>query len=155
MVSRSKVYFTISLVIQNEHCYPGITGGYGGDRRVEHIIPPKAVRDGHYSVVIESSCNGMFGVPWNGDTIAPPDVNLFSFQHNADTHFYVDEQVFSACNRRFSCPKPRCLYVVANSTVYSTETCCRASDVGLQHSSRDRGHRPWQHCSSKQGTRDG
>ncbi|KAG1744557.1 glycoside hydrolase family 38 protein [Suillus paluster] len=54
----------------------GITGGYGGDRRVEHIIPPKAVRDGHYAVVIESSCNGMFGVPWNGDTIAPPDVNL-------------------------------------------------------------------------------
>ncbi|KAG1869378.1 glycoside hydrolase family 38 protein [Suillus subalutaceus] len=54
----------------------GITGGGGGDRRVEHIIPPQAVRDGHYSVVVESSCNGMFGVPWNGDTIAPPDVNL-------------------------------------------------------------------------------
>ncbi|OJA11469.1 hypothetical protein AZE42_10275 [Rhizopogon vesiculosus] len=34
----------------------GITGGYGGDRRVEHIIPPQAVRDGHYAVVIESSC---------------------------------------------------------------------------------------------------
>ncbi|KAG2052533.1 glycoside hydrolase family 38 protein [Suillus hirtellus] len=54
----------------------GITGGYGGDRRVEHIIPPQAVRDGHYAVVIESSCNGMFGVPWNGDTIAPPDLKL-------------------------------------------------------------------------------
>ena len=52
----------------------GITGGYGGDRRVDHIIPPSAVKKGTYSIVIESSCNGMFGVPWNGDTIAPPDV---------------------------------------------------------------------------------
>lgn len=62
----------------------GITGGYGGDRRVEHIIPPKAVRDGHYSVVIESSCNGMFGVPWNGDTIAPPDMNRYFQLATAD-----------------------------------------------------------------------
>ncbi|KAG6332318.1 hypothetical protein ID866_6771 [Astraeus odoratus] len=53
----------------------GITGGYGGDRRVEHIIPREAVLRGTYEVVIESSCNGMFGVPWNGDTIAPPDMN--------------------------------------------------------------------------------
>ena len=52
----------------------GITGGYGGDRRVDHIIPASAVEKGTYSIVIESSCNGMFGVPWNGDTIAPPDV---------------------------------------------------------------------------------
>ncbi|KAJ8597085.1 glycoside hydrolase family 38 protein [Rhizopogon salebrosus TDB-379] len=62
----------------------GITGGYGGDRRVEHIVPPKAVRDGHYSVVIESSCNGMFGVPWNGDTIAPPDMNRYFSLASAD-----------------------------------------------------------------------
>lgn len=54
----------------------GITGGYGGDRRVEHIIPREAVKAGKYEVVIESSCNGMFGVPWNGDTIEPPDVRL-------------------------------------------------------------------------------
>ena len=52
----------------------GITGGWGGDRRVEHIIPCAAVKKGRYEIVIESSCNGMFGVPWNGDTIAPPDV---------------------------------------------------------------------------------
>ncbi|OAX33098.1 glycoside hydrolase family 38 protein [Rhizopogon vinicolor AM-OR11-026] len=62
----------------------GITGGYGGDRRVEHIIPPQAVRDGHYAVVIESSCNGMFGVPWNGDTIAPPDMNRYFSLASAD-----------------------------------------------------------------------
>ena len=54
----------------------GITGGYGSDRRVDHIIPPAAVKKGVYELVIESSCNGMFGVPWNGDTIAPPDVSL-------------------------------------------------------------------------------
>ena len=54
----------------------GITGGYGGDRRVDHIIPSTAVKNGTYSIVIESSCNGMFGVPWNGDTIAPPDVKF-------------------------------------------------------------------------------
>ena len=53
----------------------GITGGWGGDRRVEHIIPRAAVKKGVYEIVVESSCNGMFGVPWNGDTIAPPDVS--------------------------------------------------------------------------------
>ncbi len=53
----------------------GITGGYGGDRRVEYIIPRSAVKAGKHEFIIESSCNGMFGVPWNGDTIAPPDVS--------------------------------------------------------------------------------
>ena len=63
------------FVVESTHdTFSGITGGYGGDRRVEHIIPREAVEGGAYEVVIESSCNGMFGVPWNGDTIAPPDV---------------------------------------------------------------------------------
>ncbi|KAI6019052.1 glycoside hydrolase family 38 protein [Pisolithus microcarpus] len=62
----------------------GITGGYGGDRRVEHIIPREAVLRGTYEVVIESSCNGMFGVPWNGDTIAPPDMNRYFKLASAD-----------------------------------------------------------------------
>ena len=53
----------------------GITGGWGGDRRVEYIIPRSAIKAGKHEIVIESSCNGMFGVPWNGDTIAPPDVS--------------------------------------------------------------------------------
>lgn len=52
----------------------GITGGAGGDRRVEHIVPMEARKKGSYDIVIESTCNGMFGVPWNGDTIEPPDV---------------------------------------------------------------------------------
>ncbi|OJA11450.1 hypothetical protein AZE42_08844 [Rhizopogon vesiculosus] len=84
MVSRSKVYLASALVVTNKYRYSGITGGYGGDRRVEHIIPPQAVRDGHYAVVIESSCNGMFGVPWNGDTIAPPDMNRYFSLASAD-----------------------------------------------------------------------
>ncbi|KAF9235409.1 glycoside hydrolase family 38 protein [Melanogaster broomeanus] len=62
----------------------GITGGNGGDRRVEHIIPAEAVKRGTYEVVIESSCNGMFGVPWNGDTIAPPDMNRYFSLASAD-----------------------------------------------------------------------
>ncbi|KAI0085525.1 glycoside hydrolase family 38 protein [Irpex rosettiformis] len=62
----------------------GITGGHGGDRRVDHIIPHEAVKKGYYEIVIESSCNGMFGVPWNGDTIAPPDMNRYFSLASAD-----------------------------------------------------------------------
>ncbi|KAI5118794.1 hypothetical protein M0805_005022 [Coniferiporia weirii] len=62
----------------------GITGGGGGDRRVDHIIPPAARKAGVYEIVIESSCNGMFGVPWNGDSIAPPDMNRFFALASAD-----------------------------------------------------------------------
>ncbi|KAI6046633.1 glycoside hydrolase family 38 protein [Pisolithus marmoratus] len=62
----------------------GITGAYGGERRVEHIIPREAVLRGTYEVVIESSCNGMFGVPWNGDAIAPPDMNRYFRLDSAD-----------------------------------------------------------------------
>ena len=53
----------------------GITGGFGGDRRVEFIIPPSARKQGKLDFVIESSCNGMFGVGQGGD-IEPPDVSL-------------------------------------------------------------------------------
>ena len=58
----------------------GITGGYGGDRRVETIVPPHVYAQDKsstftWSIVIESTCNGMFGVPWDGDTISPPDPN--------------------------------------------------------------------------------
>ena len=53
--------------------YPGITGGSGGDRRVEFIIPPADRKKGSLDVVIEVSCNGMFGVP-PGDIIRPPEV---------------------------------------------------------------------------------
>ena len=51
----------------------GLTGGSGGDRRVEWVLPPKARKERKVDLVIEVSCNGMFGVPWNGDTIMPPD----------------------------------------------------------------------------------
>ncbi|KAJ7846613.1 glycoside hydrolase family 38 protein [Mycena olivaceomarginata] len=51
----------------------GITGGYGGDRRVEYIIPPAARKKGEHKFIIESSCNGMFGM--GGGGIGPPDPN--------------------------------------------------------------------------------
>jgi alpha-mannosidase len=51
----------------------GITGGYGGDRCVEYIIPPAARKKGEHKFVIESSCNGMFGM--GGGGIGPPDVS--------------------------------------------------------------------------------
>ncbi|KAJ7872254.1 hypothetical protein B0H13DRAFT_2669454 [Mycena leptocephala] len=53
----------------------GITGGYAGDRRVEYIIPPSARKAGEHKIVIESSCNGMFGMAGGG--IGPPDPNRF------------------------------------------------------------------------------
>lgn len=62
----------------------GITGGYGGDRRVDHIIPPAAVAAGKYEVVIESSCNGMFGVPPGSAQIDPPDPNRYFTLASAD-----------------------------------------------------------------------
>ncbi|KZV87865.1 glycoside hydrolase family 38 protein [Exidia glandulosa HHB12029] len=55
----------------------GITGGGGGDRRVEYIIPHNIVKSGKHEFVIEMSCNGMFGIPWDGDIIQPPDMNRF------------------------------------------------------------------------------
>jgi hypothetical protein len=86
MASRSKVYnyFWCSIVLFPEPLPTGITGGYGGDRRVEYIIPPEARKEGVHEFIIESSCNGMFGVPWNGDTIQPPDMNRFFSLASAD-----------------------------------------------------------------------
>ncbi|QRV99556.1 glycoside hydrolase family 38 protein [Ceratobasidium sp. AG-Ba] len=55
----------------------GITGGYDGDRRVEFILD-KTKRE--YSFVIESSCNGMFGI----SGIAPPDPNRYFTLASAD-----------------------------------------------------------------------
>jgi alpha-mannosidase len=60
----------------------GITGGSGGDRRVDHIIPRSAVEAGQYDIVIESSCNGMFGV--GPGPIDPPDPNRYFELASAD-----------------------------------------------------------------------
>ncbi|VDB95691.1 unnamed protein product [Peniophora sp. CBMAI 1063] len=62
----------------------GLTGGSGGDRRVEWILPKEAREEGKVDIVIEVSCNGMFGVPWNGDTIMPPDNNRYFTLASAD-----------------------------------------------------------------------
>ena len=63
---------------------PGITGGFGGDRRVEYIIPQEAREQGVHEFVIESSCNGMFGIPFSGDIIDPPDMNRYFSLASAD-----------------------------------------------------------------------
>ena len=51
---------------------------------MEYIIPLEAYSAGIHEFVIESSCNGMFGVPWNGDTIQPPDMNRWFTLASAD-----------------------------------------------------------------------
>ncbi|GJJ13977.1 hypothetical protein Clacol_008234 [Clathrus columnatus] len=62
----------------------GITGGYGGDRRVEYIIPEEARKRGFHEFVIEQTCNGMFGVPLTGDTIDPPALDRYYQLASAD-----------------------------------------------------------------------
>lgn len=44
------------------------------DRRVQHVIPQAAVDAGKYEVIIEVSCNGMFGLGMNGYRHQRPDV---------------------------------------------------------------------------------
>ena len=65
---------------------------------MEHILPREAVLRGTYEVVVESSCNGMFGVPLRGDIIAPPDVSqgYSSSQMCLIFHHFLDEQVLPA-----------------------------------------------------------
>ncbi|KAK4688271.1 alpha-mannosidase, partial [Tremellales sp. Uapishka_1] len=58
----------------------GLTGGYGGDRRVEFIIPPKARQAGVAHYYIEASCNGMFGI----NDMDPPDPNRYYRLNSAD-----------------------------------------------------------------------
>lgn len=50
---------------------------------IQDIIKPVYVQKGSHDFIIEVSCNGMFGVPWGGDTIAPPDVCSFGTQISA------------------------------------------------------------------------
>lgn len=49
--------------------------GVQEDRRVEHIIPPDSLRSGKYSLVIEITCNRMFGMGAGGVRYLPPDVS--------------------------------------------------------------------------------
>lgn len=49
----------------------GLTGGYGVERRVEHIIPESARKSGSYEIYVEHSSNGLFGI----DNMNPPDVS--------------------------------------------------------------------------------
>ena len=71
----------------------GITGGFGGDRRVEYIIPAEARKKGTHSFVAEASCNGMFGVPWSGDIIQPPDVCLSPLLTSPQVSYFVSRTI--------------------------------------------------------------
>ena len=99
----------------SSHYCLGITGGFDGNRRVEHIVPREAVLRGTYEVVIESSCNGMFGVPMNGNLIEPPDVSLCVGFLKRLTHHFLDEQVLwtRICGPRR--PEPRRMYICTPS----------------------------------------
>ncbi|KAG8964143.1 Glycoside hydrolase, 38 vacuolar alpha mannosidase [Tulasnella sp. 408] len=58
----------------------GITGGNNGDRRVDFIIPKDARHKGELDIVIEVSCNEMFGV----SGIGAPDPNRYFTLNSAD-----------------------------------------------------------------------
>jgi len=74
--------------IKVAHRTPAITGGPDSDkdgkpgvqedRRVEHIVPPDAVRSGSYNIYVEVSCNGMFGLGTGGYRYQVPDVSTLS-----------------------------------------------------------------------------
>lgn len=53
----------------------GLTGGFGIERRVEHIVPERFWKpkgsSGVYEIYVEGSCNGLFGI----DNMDPPDVS--------------------------------------------------------------------------------
>ena len=57
---------------------------WSSQQMVRQFRARHAVKEGHYEIVFESSCHGMFGVPWNGDTIQPPVMNRFFSLASAD-----------------------------------------------------------------------
>ncbi|GAA5834834.1 hypothetical protein JCM9279_007122 [Rhodotorula babjevae] len=71
-----------AMIFDTEGCpIQGITGGYGGDRRVEFILPK--TKAGSYKYYAEVSCNAMFGNGL-GETNGPPDMNRFFRLESAD-----------------------------------------------------------------------
>ncbi|GAA5913613.1 hypothetical protein JCM6882_001702 [Rhodosporidiobolus microsporus] len=60
----------------------GLTGGFGGDRRVEFILP-KDKRRGTHRYYIETNCAGMFGNGL-GETNNPPDNDRYFRLESAD-----------------------------------------------------------------------
>ncbi|ORX86316.1 hypothetical protein K493DRAFT_269045 [Basidiobolus meristosporus CBS 931.73] len=61
-------------LVWTKHGVPvhGLTGGTGGDRRVEYVLAEEAQGGEEMEFYIEHACNGMFG---NGDGISAPDPN--------------------------------------------------------------------------------
>lgn len=61
----------------------GITGGFGGDRRVDFILTPEMRRAGSFTIYIATCANGMFGVG-APDTNSPPDLDRTFRLESAD-----------------------------------------------------------------------
>ncbi|RKP25625.1 galactose mutarotase-like domain-containing protein [Syncephalis pseudoplumigaleata] len=61
----------------------GLTGGNGGERHVDHIIPRDYVASGKpYRFYVEMACNGLFGAGIN--FIGPPDENRQFYVNTSD-----------------------------------------------------------------------
>ncbi|KAI9591192.1 galactose mutarotase-like domain-containing protein [Syncephalis fuscata] len=61
----------------------GLTGGNGGERHVDHIIPSDYVKSGKpYRFYVEMACNGLFGAGMN--FIGPPDENRQYYVNTSD-----------------------------------------------------------------------
>lgn len=85
MVSLHPLPYVDNTTYQEQELRAGITGGTNTmkdgkpgeqeDRRVEHIIPAEAVKRGSYTIYIEVTANGMFGLgPYRYQTpdVGPP-----------------------------------------------------------------------------------
>ncbi|KAJ9125450.1 hypothetical protein QFC22_000411 [Naganishia vaughanmartiniae] len=93
------------------------------DRRVQHVIPQAAVDAGIYEVIIEVSCNGMFGLGMNGYRHQRPDPNRYfslafadivlinSEAVNLELDFEMVRQVAQSADREHSSLSHRALRV--------------------------------------------
>lgn len=61
----------------------GITGGFGGDRRVDLPIKKEWLKKDEILLYVEISCNGMFGVDYTGNG-SDPDPNRYFSLNSCD-----------------------------------------------------------------------
>ncbi|KAI1143438.1 glycoside hydrolase family 38 protein [Hypoxylon sp. FL0543] len=102
-----------------------LQGLTGGGERVEWILPD-SFRDGkEHTIYIEMACNRMFGNPTGGDTIQPPDPNVYFQLVKADIcavnldarQLWIDTWIIGDAAREFpedSWEQHKALNVVTN-----------------------------------------
>lgn len=109
----------------------GITGGFGGERRVEFIIP-KVDRDLPLRLYIEVSANGLFGVPDEGK---PIHIKKYYKLESADIvvprqeawHLMWDMRVIRGITKSLPVTNPSCLK--AQSVAMEIANTFRADDL--------------------------